>query len=144
LSFLFYQKFWDAVKEDLMNLVRAFKIGDLDMFGIDFATITLILKVENATEMKSFRPISLLNCSVKIFDGLLTSRLEKVCTRLIEQEQSAFIKGRYILESVVVTHEVVHSLHKTQTPGIILKLDYKKAYDRVNLDFLFEILRWVC
>jgi hypothetical protein len=81
-----------------MNLVRAFKIGDLDMFEINFATITLILKVENATEMKSFRPISLLNCSVKIFDGLLTSRLEKICTRLIEQEQSAFIKGRYILE----------------------------------------------
>jgi hypothetical protein len=60
---------------------------------------------------------------------------------LIEQEQSAFIRGRYILESVVLTHEVVHNLLKIKTPGIILKLDYEKAYDRVNLDFLFEILR---
>jgi hypothetical protein len=48
--------------------------------------------------------------------------------------------GRYILESVVVAHEVVHIIHKRKEPGIILKLDYEKAYDRANLDFLFEIL----
>jgi hypothetical protein len=39
-----------------------------------------------------------------------------------------------------VAHEVVHSLHKNKEPGVIIKLDYEKAYDRVNLDFLFEIL----
>jgi hypothetical protein len=120
LPFLFYQKFWNVIKEDLMNLVRDFQIGDLDLFRINFATLTLIPKMESATEMKSFRPISLLNCSFKIFGRLLTSRLEKVCARLIEQEQSAFIRGRYILESVVLTHEVVHNLLKIKTPGIIL------------------------
>jgi hypothetical protein len=40
----------------------------------------------------------------------------------------------------VVAHEVVHSLHRTKEPGVIIKLDYEKAYDRVNLDFLFEVL----
>lgn len=44
------------------------------------------------------------------------------------------------MESVVVAHEVVHIIHKRKEPGIILKLDYEKAYDRANLDFLFEIL----
>ena len=51
-----------------------------------------------------------------------------------------FIKGRYILESVVVAHEIVHSLHSNKKPGLILKLDYEKAYDRVDWDFLFEVL----
>jgi hypothetical protein len=69
-----------------MNLIRAFQIGDLDMFMINFDTLMLIPKVENATKMKSFKPISLLNCSFKIFGRLLTSRLEKVCARLIEHE----------------------------------------------------------
>jgi hypothetical protein len=41
----------------------------------------------------------------------------------------------------VVAHEVIHSLHKSKELGVIIKLDYEKAYDRVNLDFLFEILR---
>ena len=61
--------------------------------------------------------------------------------RLISPQQSAFIQGRYVLESVVVAHELVHSLNISGDPGIILKLDYEKAYDRVSWDFLFEILR---
>jgi hypothetical protein len=61
--------------------------------------------------------------------------------RLVAPEQSAFIQGRYILESVVIAHEVVHNLHKNKEPGVIIKLDYEKTYNRINLDFLFEILR---
>ena len=48
--------------------------------------------------------------------------------------QFDFIKGRYILESMVAAHEIIHD------PSIILKLDYmKKAYDRVNWGFLEEV-----
>jgi hypothetical protein len=45
------------------------------------------------------------------------------------------------LESVVVAHEVVHSISKSKESGVILKLDYKKAFDRVDIDFLLEILK---
>jgi hypothetical protein len=141
LSFPFYQKFWDIIEDDLINLVQAFQQGNLDLFRLNFATLTLIHKIDDASKMRNYRLISLLNCSFKIFGKLLTRRLEKVCERLIAKEQSAFIRGRYILEIVVVAHEVVHSLHKNKDPGIILKLDYEKAYERVNLDFLFEILK---
>jgi hypothetical protein len=36
---------------------------------------------------------------------------------------------------------VVHSIHKSKESGVVLKLDYEKAYDKVNFDFLLEILR---
>jgi hypothetical protein len=114
--------------------------GSLELFRLNFAMLTLIPKVENACEMKKFRPISLLNCSFKMFSKLLTLRLEKVCHRIITKEQSAFIRGRYILESVVVAHEVVHSIHKSKILWVILKLDYEKAYDRINLDFWWKFL----
>jgi hypothetical protein len=130
-----------VIHDDVMNMVKAFQEGNLDLFRLKFAMLTLVGKVDNAVDMKNFRPISLLNCSFKIFSKLLTIRLERVCQRLIAREQSAFISGRYILKSVVVAHEIVHSLHKTKEPGVILKLDYEKAYDRVNLDFLLENLR---
>jgi hypothetical protein len=48
--------------------------------------------------------------------------------------------GDIYLESVVIAYEIVHSIHKTKTPGVVIKLDYEKAYDRVNIDFLMEIL----
>ena len=91
--------------------------------------------------MKNFRPISLINCSFKIFSKVLTVRLGKIINRLVSPNQSAFIQGRYILESVVIAHELVHRMHSAKKPGLIIKLDYKKAYDRVNWDFLFEILK---
>jgi hypothetical protein len=129
------------MKEDIFRMVRSFHDGELELFRLNFAMLTLIPKVEEATEMKNYRPISSLNCSFKIFSKLLTSRLDVICQSLIAKEQTAFIRGRYILESVVVAHEVVHSVHKTKEPGVAIKLDYEKAYDRVNLDFLIEILK---
>ena len=86
------------------------------------------------------RSISLINCSFKIFSKILTFRLSRIAQRLRNANQCAFIKGRYILESIVVAHEIVHSLHKKKDEGVILKLDYKKAYDKVSWDFLFEVL----
>jgi hypothetical protein len=121
-------------------MFKSFQEGNLDLFGLNLSTITLIPKNENVDDMKSFRPISLLNRSFKIFNRVLTTRLEGVCHRIIAKEQSVFIKGRYILESVVIAHEVLHSMHKSKQPRVILKLDYEKAYDRVNIDFLLEIL----
>lgn len=41
---------------------------------------------------------------------------------MISSRQSAFIKGRYILESVVVAREMVHSVHVSNEPRVILKL----------------------
>jgi SAM-dependent MidA family methyltransferase len=67
--------------------------------------------------------------------------LGKVADRLVMKNQSAFIKGRYILESVVTAHEIVHSVNGTNERGIVLKLDYEKAYDRVDIEFLLEILQ---
>jgi hypothetical protein len=140
LSFLFYHKFWDLVKSDIVKLFEEFYNSRLDVFRLNFAMLTLIPKVEDAAEMRFFRPISLLNCSFKIFSKVLTLRLEKISQRLVAKEQSAFIRDRFILESVVIAHEIMYSVHVFKDPGVIIKLDYKMTYDRVNLDLLLEIL----
>jgi hypothetical protein len=82
--------------------------------------------------MNKIRSISLLNCSYKIFTKVLTDRISKVADRLVTGNQTAFIKGRYILKSVVTTHEVIHSVHHGKKQGLILKLDYEKAYNKVS------------
>lgn len=139
MSFMFYHKFWDIVKGDLISMFNDFFNGKLDIYRLNFTMLTLIPK-EDARTMKKFRPISLINYSFKIFSKILTVRLGKIVDRLVSPNQSAFIHGRYILESVVLAHELVHSVHSNEEPGIVLKLDYEKAYDRVCWDFLFEVL----
>ena len=48
---------------------------------------------------------------------------------------------RYILEGVVVLHETIHELKRKKQNGILLKLDFEKAYDKVSWVFLQQTLR---
>jgi hypothetical protein len=144
LSFIFYHKFWDLIKDDLVALFANFHRGVLDLSGLNFALVTLIPKVGEATNMKQFRPISLLNCSFKIFSKLLTLRLSSIVQQIVSPTQSAFIKGRLILESVVVAHELVHSIHRSGEQGVILKLYYKKpTIESVGNSFLISLKRGI-
>ena len=91
--FLFYQRFWDLIKLDFMALVDAFNGNELDIARLNYVILTLIPKEENATEMKKFRPIALINCSFKIFSKALNNRLIRIIDRLISPNQTAFIKA---------------------------------------------------
>jgi len=83
LPFLFYQKFWDLIKHDIVRMFQDFHKGELSLRRLNFAMLTLIPKVDNAKSIKFFRPISLINYSFKIFSKVLTLRLGKICTRLV-------------------------------------------------------------
>ena len=139
--FFFYQHFWDLIKDDLVAMFNEFHKGELDTSRLNYAMLTLIPKEPEATSIRKFRPISLLNCSYKIFTKVLTNRITIILQRLIASNQSAFLKGRFILESVVTAHEVLHSVHSSNKKGLVLKLDYEKAFDKVDLDFLAELLQ---
>ena len=45
------------------------------------------------------------------------------------------------MESIVAAHEIIHEVARKKEAGIILKIDYEKAYDRVNWNFLLEVLK---
>jgi hypothetical protein len=83
----------------------------------------------------------MLNVSFKIFTEVLENRLTSVACRITKPSQSAFLPGRYILEGVVVLHETIHEMKRKKQKGIILKLDFEKAYDKVNWNFLQQVLR---
>jgi len=104
----------------------------LNLDRLNYAKITLIPKEPEAKVLKKFRPISLINYSFKIFSKLLNNRMVRVANRLVASNQTTFIKGRFILESVVAAHEIVYEVHKQKQEGVVLKLDYEKAYDRVS------------
>jgi hypothetical protein len=131
-SFIFYQKFWSVIKIDFMELVKGFGKGEINITRLNYAIITLIPKEEEAKTLKKFRPISLVNCSFKFFTKALNNRLELICDRLLAYNQTTFVKGRFILESVVAAHEIIHDATKKKKKGIVLKLDYEKTYDKMN------------
>jgi hypothetical protein len=62
----------------------------------------------------------------------LTVRLEKIVDKLILQNQTAFMKGRNIMSGIMALHEILHETKKSGEVGIVLKLDFEKAYDKVS------------
>lgn len=51
-----------------------------------------------------------------------------------------FVKGRQILNSVLVANECLHLRHQSNKPSLICKLEFEKAFDRVDWDFLLYLL----
>jgi hypothetical protein len=88
--------------------------------------------------MKQYKLICLLNVDYKGFTKVLTKRLTPVPKEVIGENQVGFIKGRNILEGVVVLNEVLHSLSRDKGRGMIFKIDFEKAYDRVRWDFFWK------
>jgi hypothetical protein len=138
--FLFYQHFWDLVKPKILDMFKDWHLGNLDLFRLNFSLLTLIPKEPDARTIQKFRPIALTNCNFNFFSKCVTNRLGVVSEELISPNQTAFIRGRFILESVVSAHEIIHDAVQKKKSGFIFKLDYEKAYDKVDISFLMKML----
>jgi hypothetical protein len=115
-----------------MALFMNFHAGNLLLHSINFGTIILLPKCREATHIKEYRPICLLNISFKIFTKVATSRISQVAQNVISPSQMAFIPGRNIMEGVIVLHEMLHEMHRKKQSGVILKNDFEKAYDKLS------------
>lgn len=88
----------------------------------------------------SYRPISLLNCDVKILAKVLASRLEEVLPTIISPDQTGFIKNRQsFFFNIRLLLNVVYSQHQA-IPDCVVSLDAEKAFGRVEWEYLFLAL----
>ena len=137
----FFQVFWGIIKEDLLHLFAELHREALNLYSLNFGIITLIPKIHNATKIQQYRPICVLNVSFKIFTKVGTNRMNLVAKIVVSPTQTAFMPGRNIMEGVIILHETIHELHTKKRNGVIIKIDFEKAYDKVKWPFLQQTLR---
>eukprot|EP00253_Pinus_taeda_P007428 PITA_07428 len=104
------------------------------------AFLALIPKEKGATDFGRFGPISLCNTSYKLITKSIANRLKNVLPDIIPENQGGFIKGRKILDNIVLVQEAVHSSCQRKEKGMVIKLDLANAFDRVRHDFLFVVM----
>lgn len=131
---------WDSIKASILSFCQGFFSHAFIPRGINASFLALIPKIDHPTIPSDFRPISLINCTMKIILKLLANRFKPILPSIISDTQSAFIKGRQIADSILMTNEVVHSIQKGFSRGIVLKLDFEKAFDTVEWCFLLDAL----
>jgi hypothetical protein len=136
----FFQIFWDLIQMDILNLFKDFYVGNLKIERLNYGMVTLLLKVDNAVDMKNFRPICLLNVCYKTISKVLNNRLASCITKVISDSQYGFIKNRYIMDGVISLNEILHEVKRKNQSGVVLKIDFEKAYDKVNWHFLYTMM----
>jgi hypothetical protein len=141
---IFYKKFWQVMGGKIQEEVLGVLNGGPMPEGWNETTIVLIPKVKNPERITEYRPISLCNVLYKLISKVLSNRLKGILPDIISPTQSAFVPGRMITNNVLLAYEITHLMHtkKGGRDGLVaVKLDMSKAYDRVEWDFLEQMMR---
>ncbi|XP_071715058.1 uncharacterized protein [Rutidosis leptorrhynchoides] len=120
----FYKKFWNIIKGDLIEAINMFwEKGEISK-GCNASFITLVPKKLDPVSLNDYRPISLIGSFYKVIAKLLANRLKKVTPNLVGYEQSAFIKGRNILDGALIANESLSFLKSKRLKSVIFKVDF--------------------
>jgi hypothetical protein len=136
----FFKKFWPKLKDLILLILNGFSLGTLDISHLNFGIFSLIPKMLGAKSIKQFRSIDLINVLFKFVSKVVANRLSPVAHMIIAPSQNASIKGHLILDGALSLHEIIHEIKTRNLEAILLKIDFEKAYDRVNWQFLREVL----
>jgi len=141
-NFNFIKSDWDTFKKDIVEAVHFFfqKSGCI-LKGCNASFIALVPKVKDPNTLDQFRPISLVGAIYKIITKVLSCRIKEVLPLVIDENQSAFLKDRRMLDSVLMANEVVEKVRRSSRSGLCLKVDYEKTYDSVRWKFLLDMLQ---
>ena len=138
----FYKKWWHIIKGDLLPMFHDLFAGHLQLFHLNFRTITLLPKKIEAVRIEYFRPICLLNASFKIFTKVGTNMLTQIAYSMVQPSQTAFMPDINILEGVVVLHETLHEIHSNNLMELFLRWILRKRTIRLNGLFYSRHCRW--
>ena len=138
----FYKVFWEEIGESLTSALNfSFEIGQLPTSqrrGI----IKLIPKKDaDPNLIKNWRPLTLLNCDYKIASKAIANRIKTVLPELISDDQSGFIKNRCISDNIRTIDSVIQYTANKNIPGLLLFLDFEKAFDTLGWSFIEKSLQ---
>ncbi len=137
----FYKVFWIDIKDLLMAAFQsAFKNGLLSITQRRGQICLLPKKNKDPLRIKNWRPISLLNQDYKLLAKSVAGRIKSVLMKIIDPDQTGFIKGRYIGENIIKTLDLLAFAEKENIPGLLISIDFEKAFDCLEWKFLDKTL----
>ncbi len=63
---------------------------------------------------------------------MLTTKLSKILPYIINDDQTGYIKGRFIGTNIRLIEYTIQCTNTYNLPGIILNIDFEKAFNSLN------------
>jgi len=137
----FFKVFWKVLGGFVVrSLNEGFKKGELSTTQKEGIIVCIPKGDKPRNLIKNFRPISLLNIVYKIGSACIANRLKAVLPLLISEDQTGFMKNRYLGDNVRFIFDLIDYLNTNKQPGLLLCLDFEKAFDSVSWKFMFNVL----
>ena len=138
----FHKTFWPVISDSFMNCNNeCFEKGRAMSSSQKLAIITLIEKKwKDRSLLENWGPISLVNVDTKIMTKATVSRIKEVLPDIIHPNQTGYVKDRFIGETIRSIYDVMDFTVKENIHGLMLFIDFHKAFDSVEWEFLFKCL----
>ena len=138
----FYKKYWEYIGPKLVDTLNYCRTQGKLTVSQRRGIITLLQKKgKDPSKLSSWRPVSLLCTDYKILTKTLYIRMAKHLNSVISHDQSGFIKGRHIGEGIRFIEDLIEYYDEKGLTGIILQLDFEKAFDSVERNFMIATLK---
>nr|XP_016442433.1 PREDICTED: uncharacterized protein LOC107767848 [Nicotiana tabacum] len=120
-------------KEEVNVAIVGLNGEELPKF-VTHTNLVFLPKKKEVTTFSDMRLISLSNFINKVFSRVIHEMLVILLPNLISDEQAGFVKGRSIVEIVLLTQEIINDIRMRTNarPNVVIKLDMTKAYDRLS------------
>ena len=137
----FYMFFHKDIKQNLYDCINYSFQNKILSIEQRRGVLKLIPKKDkDLTNMRSFRPITLLNTDYKIITHILASRLQKVLPEIISSDQNGYLKGRFIGHNIRTILDTIQYTSQKDQQAYLLFLDFEKAFDKLDHKFLINAL----
>ena len=138
----FYVCFFEEINQFLIEaLNKSFNIGQVSTSQRQAVIILIEKKDKDKRMIKNWRPISLINLDAKIASKVLALRMKEVLPSIINYDQTAYVRGRYIGESIRLVSDILDFTEKNSIGGILFSADFEKAFDSIEHPFLLAVLK---
>eukprot|EP00795_Rhopilema_esculentum_P010044 gene10044-biopygen12706 len=130
------------------NTLKAFLFAIISMFWITEnmpsevtdPNITILFKKGDRSQCGNYRGISLLSVVGKLFADILLQRLKRIADKVYPQSQSGYRENRSTIDGIFTLKQLMEKAREQRQNMYIVFVDFTKAFDTVNRDFLFQIL----
>lgn len=140
----FYKFFWKDIQYFLLNSFNfSFQKGSFSTSQKQGLITCIPKEGKSKTLLKNWRPITLLNVDIKIASAALANRIKPFLHSIISETQQGFVKGRYIGECTRLIYDIIESADEEKLPGLLLLIDFEKAFDTLEWSFIDKSLRFL-
>jgi hypothetical protein len=132
----------ETVQHSLLNTLNdAFDTENLPEELTKGLLTPIYKKKGDAKQPENYRPIVLLPVALKVLHKLILHRIRDAIDPYLMPHQSAYRAGHSTLQNMLTIAELAERARTTNTPLVAVFTDFSKAFDSINREHLFVLLK---